>query len=141
MDKDLKRFIAAQESTFEQALTEIRTGKKTSHWMWYIFPQYKGLGLSSTSKYYSINDLDEAKSYLNHSLLGARLKQLTNELLQLNESDPTQIFGKPDDMKLKSCMTLFATIDTSEDKLFDEALNKFFNGNQDVKTHKLITEN
>jgi uncharacterized protein (DUF1810 family) len=109
--------------------------------MWYIFPQYKGLGLSSTSKYYSINDLDEAKSYLNHSLLGARLKQLTNELLQLNESDPTQIFGKPDDMKLKSCMTLFATIDTSEDKLFEKALNKFFNGNQDVKTHKLITEN
>jgi uncharacterized protein (DUF1810 family) len=141
MDKDLKRFIAAQESTFEQALTEIRTGKKTSHWMWYIFPQYKGLGLSSTSKYYSINDLDEAKSYLNHSLLGARLKQLTNELLQLNESDPTQIFGKPDDMKLKSCMTLFATIDTSEDKLFEKALNKFFNGNQDVNTHKLITEN
>jgi uncharacterized protein (DUF1810 family) len=141
MDKDLKRFIAAQESTFEQALTEIRTGKKISHWMWYIFPQYKGLGLSSTSKYYSINDLEEAKSYLNHSLLGARLKQLTNELLQLKESDPTQIFGKPDDMKLKSCMTLFATIDTSEDKLFDKALNKFFNGNQDVKTHKLITEN
>jgi uncharacterized protein (DUF1810 family) len=100
MEQDLNRFIKAQENAFEQALSEIKSGRKRSHWMWYIFPQYKGLGFSETSKYYSINDLDEARRFLNHPILGERLKLITKELLFLNENNANKVFGSPDDLKL-----------------------------------------
>jgi uncharacterized protein (DUF1810 family) len=140
MEKALIRFIEAQENSYDQALTEIKSGRKKSHWMWYIFPQYKGLGLSETSKYYSIQDLDEARSYLNHPILGYRLEQITNELLQLNESNAIKIFGSPDNFKLKSSMTLFAVVNTSEDNIFKKVLDKFFKGQTDIRTLNLIKE-
>ena len=140
MEQDLNRFINAQENSFEESLSEIKSGRKRSHWMWYIFPQYKGLGFSETSKYYSINDLDEAKRFLNHQILGERLKLITKELLILNENNANKVFGSPDDLKLKSSMTLFATIDTSEENIFNAVLDKFFAGQNDNKTLTLIKE-
>ncbi|MGL2987195.1 DUF1810 domain-containing protein [Flavobacterium sp. RSSA_27] len=140
MEQELNRFIKAQENAYEQALSEIKSGRKRSHWMWFIFPQYKGLGFSETSKYYAINNLDEAKCYLNHPILGDRLKLLTKELLALNENNATKVFGKPDDLKLKSSMTLFAAIDASQENIFKAVLDKFFNGQTDYKTLTLIKE-
>lgn len=140
MEQDLNRFIKAQENSFADALSEIKSGRKRSHWMWYIFPQFKGLGLSETSKYYSIKDLDEAERYLNHPILGERLKLITKELLMLNENNANKVFGSPDDLKLKSCMTLFAKIDTSQENIFNAVLDKFFAGQNDVKTLTLIKE-
>ncbi len=138
MDSNLSRFLEAQENTYEVALSEIKLGKKRSHWMWYIFPQFQGLGFSSTSKYYAIQDIQEAKNYINHPILGSRLKEITNELLKLEQTNAILIFGSPDDLKLKSCMTLFAQIEESETNLFKEVLIKFFNGDFDNKTLKLI---
>jgi uncharacterized protein (DUF1810 family) len=140
MEQDLNRFIKAQENSYEQALSEIKSGRKRSHWMWYIFPQFKGMGYSETSKYYSIKDLDEAKRYLNHPILGERLKIITNELLALNENNANKVFGSPDDLKLKSSMTLFATINISEENIFNAVLDKYFNGQIDNKTLTLIKE-
>ena len=140
MEQDLNRFIKAQENSYEEALSEIKSGRKRSHWMWYIFPQYKGLGFSETSKYYSIKDLDEARKYLKHPILGERLKLITNELLALNENNANKVFGSPDDLKLKSSMTLFAAIDTSEENIFNAVLDKYFNGQTDYKTLTLIKE-
>ena len=140
MEQDLNRFIKAQESSYEEALSEIKSGRKRSHWMWYIFPQYKGLGFSETSKYYSIKDLDEAKRYLNHPILGQRLKLITKELLVLNENNANKVFGSPDDLKLNSSMTLFAAIETTEENIFNAVLDKFFNGQTDKKTLNLIKE-
>lgn len=140
MEQDLNRFIKAQENSYEEALSEIRSGRKRSHWMWYIFPQFKGLGFSETSKYYSIKDLDEAKRYLNHPILGERLKLITKELLALNENNANKVFGSPDDLKLKSSMTLFAAINTSEENIFNAVLDKYFNGQTDNKTLTLIKE-
>lgn len=140
MEQDLNRFIKAQENSYEEALSEIKSGRKRSHWMWYIFPQYKGLGFSETSKYYSIKDLDEARKYLKHPILGERLKLITNELLALNENNANKVFGSPDDLKLKSSMTLFAAIETSEENIFNAVLDKYFNGQTDNKTLTLIKE-
>ena len=140
MEQDLNRFIKAQENSYEQALSEIKSGRKRSHWMWYIFPQFKGLGFSETSKYYSIKDLDEAERYLNHQILGERLKLITNELLALNENNANKVFGSPDDLKLKSSMTLFAAVNISEENVFRAVLDKFFNGETDNITLALIKE-
>jgi len=140
MEQDLNRFIKAQENSYEEALSEIKSGRKRSHWMWYIFPQYKGLGFSETSKHYSIKNLDEAIRYLKHPILGERLKLITNELLALNENNANKVFGSPDDLKLKSCMTLFAAIDTSGENIFNAVLDKYFNGQTDNKTLTLIKE-
>jgi uncharacterized protein (DUF1810 family) len=138
MEQNLKRFIKAQENSFETALYEIKSGRKRSHWMWYIFPQFNGLGYSETSKYYSIKNLMEAEEYLNHPILGLRLKLITEELLALNENSANIIFGNPDDLKLKSSMTLFAIIDNSDENIFKLVLDKFFNGKSDQKTLALI---
>jgi uncharacterized protein (DUF1810 family) len=140
MDNNLNRFLKAQENDYEQALSEIKSGRKRSHWMWYIFPQYRGLGFSETSKYYSIQDLNEVRDYLNHPILGLRLKQITNELLVIMENNANNIFGSPDDLKLKSSMTLFASVDNSDEKPFNKVLDKFFNGHFDKKTLDLIKE-
>lgn len=136
----MNRFLIAQERVFDQALFEIQSGKKRTHWMWFVFPQLKGLGFSEMAQYYSIQSLDEAKEYLNHPILGQRLKHITHELLLLSENDANVVFGSPDDMKLKSCMTLFSLIDSSKERVFRKVLDKYFNGEVDVKTIDLIHE-
>lgn len=140
MASDLSRFVEAQDDDFDLALAEIKAGRKQSHWMWYIFPQYKGLGFSENSKYFAIQDLQEARDYLHHEVLGPRLKQITNELLLLEEDDAGRIFGSPDNMKLRSGMTLFAMVDESDEGLFKKVLEKFFDGKPDSKTLALIKE-
>ncbi|SNR95292.1 DUF1810 domain-containing protein [Hymenobacter mucosus] len=133
----LQRFLDAQESSYPIALTEIQRGKKQSHWMWYIFPQIKGLGFSSTSAYYAIEDLAEAEAYLNHPVLGSRLVHISEALLALNNHDATRILGNPDDLKLKSSMTLFANLPVTH-SVFQKVLDAFYKGEQDTKTLKIL---
>lgn len=134
---DLKRFLEAQENDFEKALAEIRNGRKRSHWMWYIFPQIAGLGFSSTSKFYAIKDRAEAEDYLAHPTLGKRLIEISNALLEVEGKTSNQIFGSPDDVKLKSSMTLFAALDNTN-QVFQKVLDKYFNGAKDRRTLELI---
>ena len=136
-DYDLERFLKAQESDYAIALSEIRNGRKQSHWMWYIFPQIAGLGLSVTSKFYAIEGLPEAGEYLEHSILGKRLIEISKVLTQIEGKTANQIFGSPDDLKLKSCMTLFCAVKNTH-PVFQEVLDKYFNGKQDLKTLALI---
>jgi len=135
----LQRFIDAQQSDYETALSEIKKGRKQSHWMWYIFPQIQGLGFSATSKLYAIKNLHEAQEYLQHPLLGQRLKEITNALIDLPSNNAHEIFGSPDDVKLKSSMTLFASLPDA-DPVFESSLKKFFNGEKDVKTLSIIKD-
>ena len=137
MNYDLERFISAQEHSYKTALSEIKNGKKLSHWIWYIFPQLKGLGRSYNSEYYGIENIDEAKSYLAHPILGARLIEITEALSMLNENNPLKVMGSPDDMKLKSCMTLFAYI-SEEGSIFHQVLEKYFDGSKDERTLSII---
>lgn len=135
---DLERFLKAQTNSYENALAEIKLGKKISHWMWYIFPQFKGLGHSETSKFYAIKDIQEAREYLNHPILGKRLREISNELLNLKVNDPKQIFGSPDFLKLQSSMTLFDILEQSEENVFQLVLEKFYKGQKDIKTLELL---
>lgn len=128
----LQRFIDAQNESYVRALEEIKAGRKRSHWMWFIFPQMKGLGRSSTSMFYGINDMDEAREYLAHPILGERLREISQVLLQLDTNDANAVFGSPDDMKLRSCMTLFDNI--SPNDIFADVLDKYFDGHRDNKT-------
>ena len=138
MRNEINRFITAQENSYEQALIEIISGSKKSHWMWYIFPQYRGLGYSDTSKFYAIKNLNEAKEYLGHSILGNRLREITNALLKLENTNANRIFGSPDDLKLKSCMTLFSVVEDDDDNIFKKVIDKYFDNHMDEKTLKLI---
>ena len=135
----LQRFIDAQQSDYETALSEIKKGRKQSHWMWYIFPRIQGLGFSATSKLYAIKNLHEAQEYLQHPLLGQRLKEITNALIDLPSNNAHEIFGSPDDVKLKSSMTLFASLPDA-DPVFESALKKFFKGEKDAKTLSIIKD-
>ncbi|MBR1486073.1 MAG: DUF1810 domain-containing protein [Synergistaceae bacterium] len=124
---NLERFVIAQERDYKIALNEIKNGRKRSHWIWYIFPQLKGLGHSYNSEFYGIQDLDEAKNYLSHPVLGKRLIEITEALLALQENDPRIVMnGEIDAMKLKSCMTLFASVSGDENSIFKKVLEKFF---------------
>ena len=134
---NLQRFLHAQERDYQTALTEITDGQKMSHWMWYIFPQYEGLGFSSTSKHYAIKSSAEAEEYLDHPILGPRLRECVQILLSVNGRSAHQIFGSPDDMKLKSSMTLFAHVSPGE-QVFEEALARYFAGQRDRKTLDLV---
>ncbi len=134
---DLCRFTDAQESDYRSALAEIRAGRKASHWMWYVFPQYDGLGFSPTSKHYAIKSPEEAEAYFGHPVLGPRLGECVEALLAVTGRSTHQIFGSPDDMKLKSCMTLFAHI-SPEGSAFEQVLDKFFDGHRDLTTLELI---
>lgn len=134
----IERFIEPQKTSYAIALEEVRNGKKISHWMWYIFPQLRGLGQSNVAWYYGIEDIDEAKAYLEHPVLGQRLREITHAALALSERDPMKIFGWPDNMKFRSCMTLFAQV--SEDDLFAQALDKFFDGHADSMTLELLKQ-
>ncbi len=136
---NLKRFTDAQESKFQQALNEIKNARKQSHWMWFIFPQVAGLGFSETSKFFGIKDLTEASLYLEHPVLGSRLIEISEVLLELEGKTASQIFGSPDDLKLKSSMTLFSSIQNTN-PVFETVLNKYFNGVKDSKTLQLIKE-
>ncbi len=124
--RDLSRFLRAQENEYSRALDEIKSGKKVGHWMWYIFPQIIGLGYSQTNLYYSIKNLKEAKKYLEHEVLGQRLREITSELLKIDGSSIYNIFDDVDSFKLKSSMTLFSLVDESEDKIFNQVLDKFY---------------
>ena len=131
---NLERFISAQEYSYDTALDEIKAGRKRSHWIWYIFPQLSGLAHSSKAEYYGIKDIGEAKSYLSHPVLGARLIEITEALMKLEENNPSRVMGGSlDGLKLKSCMTLFAYI-SEDNSIFHKALEKFFGGEKDVKT-------
>lgn len=135
----LQRFTDAQKADYEIALSEIRSGRKRSHWMWYIFPQIHGLGFSETSKFYALKSVDEAKEYLSHPVLGKRLIEISKALLDLPSVNAHSIFGSPDDVKLKSSMTLFASLPNA-DRVFQSVLEKFFYGEKDDKTLKIINE-
>ena len=137
MSSDLTRFLKAQEYDYPQALREIQAGCKRSHWMWYIFPQIQGLGFSSTAQYYAIRDLDEAKDYLAHPVLGARLKEISSALLELDGLSAHEIFGFPDDLKLRSCMTLFRMADLDCD-IFEKVLDKYYDGIPDSRTVDIV---
>lgn len=134
---DLKRFLDEQEEDFAIALSEIKRGRKQSHWMWYIFPQIAGLGFSSTSKFFAIKDLTEAESYLEHPVLGQRLIEISTALLEIEDKTAPQIFGSPDDMKLKSSMTLFGALKNTN-PVFQSVLDKYFNGTKDQRTLELL---
>jgi len=129
----LHKFIKAQERDYETAIAEIKNGRKHSHWMWYIFPQMQGLGFSETSRYYAIKNIDEAIAYLNHPILGKRLIEISKILLILPGNNANKILGTPDDLKLKSSMTLFSALPNT-DPVFQSVLNKFFNGEKDQAT-------
>ena len=133
----LNRFIAALEAACPIALAEVRNGRKQSHWMWYIFPQIQGLGYSETAKYYAIKDIKEAEAFLEHPLLGNRLIQICQALLDLETNDAHKIFGSPDNIKLKSSMTLFASVPNPH-PIFQSVLKKFFGGIKDNKTVQII---
>jgi len=134
---DLRRFTKAQRNTYDRALAELKNGKKQTHWMWYIFPQIDGLGHSATSRRYAIKSIEEARQYLNHPVLGKRLLECVKVILAIEGRSISEIFGDPDDMKLKSSMTLFTCIPNSPSVLF-RVLDKYFNGNRDVKTLQLF---
>ena len=136
-ENNLKRFLDAQEPSYAMALSEINRGRKETHWMWFIFPQIQGLGLSETSKFYAIKNLREALAFLNHPVLGTRLVKISNELLKLESNNANRIFGSPDDMKLKSSMTLFSSLNDA-DPVFQLVLDRFFNGAKDSRTLELI---
>ncbi len=136
MNDSLERFLVAQEHSYDTALREIRAGHKRSHWMWYIFPQITGLGMSYTAQLYAIADIDEARRYIAHPLLGARLTEISRALLTLDSSDATAVMGYPDDLKLRSCMTLFAQV--SDDPVFTAVLDKFYGGRADTRTLSIL---
>lgn len=132
-DFNLDRFKKAQASDYATALTEIKNGRKESHWMWYIFPQLKGLGFSSMADFYGIDGLAEAKAYIADDLLRGCLVEISDALLGVASSDAREVMGYPDDLKLKSCMTLFM-VAAPELEVFGKVLEKFFSGEKDLKT-------
>ena len=134
----LEQFVKAQEGSYEIALKEIKQGRKRSHWMWYIFPQIKGLGYSSTVQYYAIQDKKEAENYLKHPILSKRLVEISEELLKIDNDNASEVFGYPDDMKLKSSMTLFYLV--SEKVVFKRVLEKFFCNELDKRTVEILKE-
>ena len=139
-DSNLKRFVEAQEKDYSRALAEIKNGRKQSHWMWYIFPQISGLGYSDMATFYGIKDIQEASDYIAHPVLGNRLIDISTALLGHTGKTANQIMGSPDDMKLRSSMTLFGLVKNT-DPVFQAVLDKFFNGIQDPKTLSIIKNN
>lgn len=135
--ENLKRFVSAQQRDYNTALREIRGGRKRSHWMWYIFPQIQGLGMSSTAQYYGVKDLEEAKDFMEHPILGRNLLEISAALLELDGDDATAVMGYLDDLKLRSCMTLFEAA-APEHKVFGAVLDKFYGGRRDSLTLDIL---
>ena len=134
---NLDRFLRAQEDDYQQVLSEIQSGRKRSHWMWYIFPQYDGLGFSWTSKQYAIKSIAEAEAYLSHLVLGPRLVECMEAVIRINGKSAFEIFGSPDDMKLRSCATLFACVSPSG-SVFERLLARYYKGVPDSNTLQLL---
>ena len=134
----LERFMTAQKPVFDTAVAELRAGRKCSHWMWFIFPQLRGLGSSPMATRYAIGSLDEARAYLADPLLGHRLVLCTETVLTLKGKSPREIFGSPDDLKFRSSMTLFAQASADEDNIFRQALDDFYDGRPDERTFSLL---
>lgn len=134
---DLQRFVIAQQGVYERALAEVRSGEKRSHWMWFIFPQYAGLGHSAMAQRYAIQSATESRDYLKHPVLGPRLYECFAALLAVEGRTAHEIFGAVDAMKLRSCATLFAAV-TAENSAFERVLDQYFDGQPDVKTQQLI---
>ena len=134
---ELSRFLEAQDRVYDRVLSELRSGRKRTHWMWFVFPQIEGLGYSSTTQYYSIKSKEEARQYLNHPLLGKRLRECAESILALEGLSASRIFGYPDDFKLKSSMTLFAGV-AEPHSVFSRVLEKYFQGNRDERTLALL---
>ena len=140
---DLQKFIDAQDNgygfgdTYNTALSEMKQGYKASHWIWYVFPQIQGLGRSGTTAFFSIKDLQEAIDYYAHPILGARLVEICEVLLNISSDDPMSVFGYPDAFKIHSCMTLFKHIAPAE-AMFQKVLDKFCQGNEDEKTLRIL---
>ncbi len=134
---NLSRFLEAQEDDFEQALSEIKAGRKRTHWMWYIFPQFEGLAFSSTSQHYAIKSVEEARAYLDHPVLGPRLRECAEAAVSVEGRSAAEIFGSPDDLKLRSCATLFACV-SPPGSVFERLLDKFYGGRRDEKTLQLL---
>jgi uncharacterized protein (DUF1810 family) len=137
MEQGLARFISAQDQDYKTALAEIKSGRKHSHWMWYIFPQIAGLGMSDISRRYAIRDIKEASDFLMHPELGLRLTNICKALLILETNDVYTVFGSPDDLKLKSCMTLFDAVPATF-PVFAQVLDKYYGGERDQKTLSLL---
>ena len=135
--KELERFRTAQERSFDTALAEIRRGRKTSHWMWYIFPQLRGLGYSSTAQYYGLDGLDEAKAFAADPVLIGNLRTITQALLDQPSRNANAVFGHTDAMKLRSSMTLFELADP-DCGLYARVLEEFFGGSRDSRTIEML---
>ena len=135
--ESLERFVLAQDAVYESVVTELKTGRKTTHWMWFVFPQLEGLGQSAMARQYAIHSRAEAVGFLNHPILGVRLLECTNLMLAAKSKSTFQILGTPDDLKFKSCMTLFAAI-AGDHPIFDRALTRFYGGKPDMRTLELL---
>jgi len=136
---DLERFVAAQSGVIERVRAELQTGRKQSHWMWFVFPQLAGLGVSPMAQRYAISSLAEARAYLAHPLLGARLRECTELVLAIHGKTAHAIFGSPDDLKFRSCLSLFAEA-APEEIVFNIALAKYFSGAKDPRTLALLRD-
>ena len=136
---DFARFVSAQARDYACALAEIRAGRKRSHWMWYVFPQYAGLGFSATTQRYAIKSLAEARAYLAHPILGPRLGECAEALLHIEGRSATEVLGSPDDLKLRSCATLFAFV-APPGSPFERLLDRYFAGERDDRTLRLLGE-
>lgn len=139
-NKELTRFLDAQNQLYLKALSEVQNGKKETHWMWFVFPQLKGLGSSEVSRFYGISDLDEARAYLSHPVLGKHLIEISEAVLKLENTSATAIFGTPDDKKLHSSMTLFSQV-IGANRVFEQVLQKYFSGLSDSLTLEILEAN
>lgn len=137
-EHDLDRFVTAQAPHYDRVLAELRGGRKRSHWMWFVFPQIAGLGHSAMSVHYAIRGLDEARAYLAHPVLGPRLIECFEAVLVVQDRSAHDIFGSPDDMKLRSCATLFAEVSPAG-SVFERVLDRYFDGERDQKTLSLLS--
>lgn len=136
----LQRFLDAQNQTYLKALSEIKSGRKLTHWMWFVFPQLKGLGHSDTALFYGISNLEEATAFLFHPVLGKHLIEISKAILDVSGKSANEIFGSPDDLKLRSCMTLFANV-LNADPIFHQVLDHYFSAKQDEQTLRLLIKN
>ncbi len=135
---DLERFVTAQAPVFDTALAELQSGRKRTHWMWFVFPQLRGLGFSPTAQFYGIGSIEEARGYLAHPLLGPRLIRCTRTVLESNTGSLHDIFGSPDDLKFRSSMTLFESLAEGANSVFAQALQRWCAGERDARTLELI---
>jgi uncharacterized protein (DUF1810 family) len=135
---DLNRFVAAQENVYDTALREIRAGRKSGHWMWFVFPQIIGLGRTEISQRYAIKSREEAVAYLEHPVLGKRLREISEALLTVEDKTVTEIFGTPDDLKLRSSMTLFKSVSV-DNEVFLNVLDRYYEGEEDPQTARILS--